>query len=123
MTFLPAKVMRGVWFHGYEESGFIPGVDRVPLHRLIGSDTRNPEFETFLDIDAEEALRRMGGSVCRGTCAYAITFVGRRTRETQTHYIGEDTRVVAVNALLTGRLLGRVMTRVCLRGHDCVDLQ
>lgn len=123
MDFLPAEVMRGVWFHGFEESGFVPDVDHVPLRRVLRSGTRNPESETFLDIDAEEALRRLGGSECRGTCAYAITFVGRRTRDAGNYYSGEGTHVVAVNAVLTGRLLGRVTTRVCLRGHECIDLQ
>lgn len=118
LDLLPARVMRGVWFMGFEESGFIPDVDSVPLHRVIGGNSENPEFDIVLDIDEVEALRRMGRSGCRGTCAYAIKFIGRRSRHPGNYYSGEGNHVVVVDALLTGRLLGRVMTRIDMRGCE-----
>lgn len=115
--FLPAEVMRGVWFRGFEESGFIPNVDSVALHREMSAHSANPEFNIFLDIDDDKAYRRMGVNRCGGTtCAYAITFVGRRTRHAGAYYSGEGNHVVVVDALLSGRLLGRVTTR-----FDCRD--
>jgi hypothetical protein len=110
MDMTPARVMRGVWFIGFEESGFVPDIDAVPLTREISRESVPPEFEIELNGDREEALRRMGVQEVVGTQAYAITFVGRRSRPYRYAGGGAGFPVVVVDALLTGRPLGRVTT-------------
>jgi hypothetical protein len=105
--------MRGVWYTGFEESLFIPGIDTVALHREIGRNTSNPEFDTWLDIDREEALSRMRLTVDFRSRAFAITFVGRRSLPHRNLDGSVATQIVIVDALLSGRLLGEVET--CIR--------
>jgi hypothetical protein len=114
----PARVMRGIWFTGMEESGYIPGVQTVNLHREMNPRSVNPEFETFLDIDEDEAWSRLGGARPEGTIAVAITFVGRRARpEHRDDGIYDQT--VVVDAVLSGHVLGRVTTRLCFPPYPC----
>lgn len=119
LQLLPGARMRGVWFTGFEESGFIADVDSVPPEREIGPGA-NREFETFLEIDAAAALRRIGQpAMTRCTRAVAIEFIGRRSREPGPYYAGLRDHVVVVDRLLSARLLGTVATRNLPGYEDC----
>ncbi|MBV9882588.1 MAG: hypothetical protein JO276_06225 [Sphingomonadaceae bacterium] len=126
LDLLPAEVMHGVWFTGFEESGYVDGVDTVALRREIDSRSRNPEFETWLDIDDRAALSRLGlPRRSLRSRAIAIMFVGRRQRTPpQPDADGHaPLAVVVVDAVLSGRLLGYVTTRICVHDRPCRDLE
>ncbi|HST37111.1 MAG TPA: hypothetical protein VLK25_10845 [Allosphingosinicella sp.] len=121
----PAQVMHGVWYDGFEESGFVPNVSSVPLYRVIGQDSVNPEFDTELHMEVHEARRRIRirpDEYAPETVAIAITFVGRRTRPYRTPY-GRQYQRIVVDAVLSGRVIGPVMTCVNLPDHEseCED--
>lgn len=117
----PARVMRGIWFTGMEESGLIPDARAVNLRREMNRDGVGREFDTFLDIDEEEAWSRLGGPRPVGTLAVAITFVGRRARPVERDD-GIYDETVVVDAVLSGRVLGRVTRRDCLGNGPCSDI-
>lgn len=78
---LPAQRITGVWVTGFEESSFFPGNTALP-------DRNDPRrFRITLEVNAD----RVGEMAGRGSAdfrrttdpgyqAYALTFVGRRTR-------------------------------------------
>ena len=109
MAMMPSEVMRGVWYDGFEEREFIPDVVSVP-HLRVYTTRRDMEERNYFYLDREEALRRMGIDSTVGIQAYAITFVGRRSRP----YLNSDGTAglpfIVVDALLTGRRLGEVTT-------------
>lgn len=119
LEFLPPQRMRGVWITGFEESGFIPGVEVVPLERRIGQDSANPEFDILLEIDHEAVMRQLGQPErVPHTRAVAIEFIGRRSREPGAYYTSEGNHVIVVDRLLSARLLGRVWTRIEIPGCE-----
>ena len=112
----PQKRMHGVWYTGFEESGFVPDVRTVPLERTLDGET--PEYRTMLENDAVEALRELGlPEEDRCIRAVAIEFLGRRSVKPGPYYVGPDDELIAVDRLLGGRLIGRVRTRG-LPGYD-----
>ena len=116
----PAEVMHGVWYYGFEERTFVRNVDRVPLYRVLDREGLLRAFETELDIDAEEALRRLRirpEDHRPGTVAIAITFVGRRATPYRTPS-GHQVQTIVVDAVLSGRLLGQVITRLDIPGCE-----
>lgn len=116
LEFEPARPMRGVWYTGFEESGFISDVDSVPLVRDLNGPS--PEFDTFLEIDTKAAMKQIGApEIERCPRAVAVEFVGRRSAKPGPYYTGGDNHVVVVDRLLSAKLLGRVRTRG-LRGYD-----
>lgn len=78
LPFGPPLRMQGVWYYGFEESGFLPGVRSVPLVRRLGQGQWRSRF-IHLDVDLEQVMSRKRirlGLPC--TTAIAIEFVGRR---------------------------------------------
>ena len=79
LKFKPAERMHGVWYLGFEESGFVPNVDTVPVTRdLLKRESR--EFQTFLEVVSFQVLKQLGlpeGDGC--TRAIAIEFIGRKS--------------------------------------------
>ena len=112
----PLKRMKGVWFTGFEESGFIPNADSVSLVRT--ADSVGAEFRTALELDASPVMKRLGlPTQDRCTRAVAIDFVGREAIERGPYYTGNNDHLVVVNRLIGARYLGRVRT-VGLPGYD-----
>lgn len=112
LEFLPAERMHGVWFYGFEESGFIPNVDKVELTRdLMGGN--NPEFEILLEIDRSQAIRDFGVPPIKNGCtqAIAVEFIGRRSAKSGPYYTGPKDDVIAVDRLLSARPLGIVSSK------------
>ena len=116
----PTQQMHGVWYTGFEESGFVPNVGSVPLVREISVHIHNPEFDTLLEIDANAALRRIGQpSTDPCTRAVAIEFIGRRSVKPGPYYASDDGHAVVVDRLLSARLIGKVRDRVNGRDRRC----
>lgn len=115
-----AEVMHGVWYDGFEERGFVPNVSSVPRYRVIDERSLNPEFDRELNMDADEARRRLQYKLADHlpeTVAIAITFIGRRTAPYRTPS-GSLYQTILVDAVLSGRVLGPVETCVDLPGHE-----
>lgn len=106
----PATRMRGVWYYGFEESGFVPNVRTVPLSRRMHVKWR--ELDTVLDVDLEQAMRVRRvklGLPC--TTAIAIDFIGREaTIPAEGGVLPRAKRVIAVDRVLDARLVGIVRT-------------
>ena len=59
LKFKPAERMHGVWYLGFEESGFVPNVDTVPLTRdLLKGESK--EFQTFFRGRQHPGLQAAG---------------------------------------------------------------
>ncbi|MEA3016990.1 MAG: hypothetical protein QOI38_1712 [Sphingomonadales bacterium] len=72
---LPPRRMTGIWVTGFEESSFFPGDAAVP----------NPDdgrrFRLTLEVEEDRVLALAGpGAPSWGARAFALGFVGRRTR-------------------------------------------
>ena len=106
----PATRMRGVWYYGFEESGFVPNVRTVPLSRRMHVKWR--ELDTVLDVDLEQVMqiRRVKlGLPC--TTAIAIDFIGREAViPAEGVVLPRAKRVIAVDRVLDARLVGIVRT-------------
>ena len=101
--------MHGVWFWGFEESGFVPNVRRVRLVRNLFDKQGMPEFTTYLEIDLPAALRRIKVPQSHGcTQAIAIDFIGRRSVKRGAYYTGTNDAVIVVDRVIGGRFLGVV---------------
>src|SRR6185295_10593874 len=59
LELLPQERMRGIWYSGFEESGFVANATSAPPVRII-SRRGNPEFDTLLELDEDAAWRRLG---------------------------------------------------------------
>jgi hypothetical protein len=119
LDFEAPKRMHGVWYNGFEESGFVPNVNTVSLDRDVVKDRHRPEFDTFLDT-GDLDIRKFGIPPYRHcTQAIAIDFVGRRSQKRGPYYTGTDNHVVAVDKLLSARLIGEVHDRLPNRPRRC----
>lgn len=106
----PAKRMRGVWYYGFEESGFIPNVRTVSLVRR--AHVRWPELATVLDVDLVQVMqaRRIKlGLPC--TTAISIEFVGREAVLPVGGVVQPTAKkIIAVDRVVDARLVGIVRT-------------
>ena len=106
----PAMRMRGVWYYGFEESGFVPNVQTVPLLRRMHVKWR--ELDTVLDVDLEQVtrVRRVKlGLPC--TTAITIDFIGREAVLPEGSSVQPTAnRIIAVDRVLDARLVGIVRT-------------
>ena len=78
---LPAQRITGVWVIGFEERSFFPGNTALPDR----NDPRRYRVELEVDADRVGEMAGRGSADDRRTTdpgyqAYALTFVGRRTR-------------------------------------------
>lgn len=113
LKLLPQERMRGVWYSGFEESGFVANATAAPAVRVIGPDSVNPEFETFLELDDAAVWRRVGAPQDHmETHAIALEFVGRRSKYPGAYYSGEGNHVVVLDRLISARLLHPVRSRI-----------
>lgn len=72
---LPPRRMTGIWVTGFEESSFFPGDAAVPSP----NDPRR--FRLLLEVDEARILALAGPAApSPASRAFAISFVGRRTR-------------------------------------------
>ena len=106
----PAKRMQGVWYYGFEESGFVPDVRTVSLKRR--QHVHWPELDTVLDVDLAQVMkaRRIKlGLPC--TTAIAIDFIGRDA-VMPFGGVAQPTakRIIAVDRVVDARLVGIVRT-------------
>jgi hypothetical protein len=116
LDLLPQERMRGIWYSGFEESGFVRGATSAPAVRVIGRDSRNPEFETFLELDEDAVWRRLGiPQDHMETHAIALDFLGRRSRHAGAYYASEHGHVVVLDRLISARLLGPVESLIDCR--------
>ena len=106
----PPKRMRGVWYYGFEETGFMPDVRTVSLMRR--PHIKWPELETVLDVDLMQVMqaRRIKlGLPC--TTAISIDFIGREAVLPKGGVVQpRATRIIAVDRVLDARLVGIVQT-------------
>lgn len=106
----PATRMHGVWYYGFEESGFVPNVRTVPLSRRMNVKWR--ALDTVLDVDVEQVMRVRRiklGLPC--TTAIAINFIGREAViPAEGVVLPTAKRVIAVDRVLDARLVGIVRT-------------
>ena len=112
LKFKPAERMHGVWYYGFEESGFLPNATSVSLDRDVAHDPM-PEFNTLLDLDRDTAVRdfkipAMGGC----TQAIAVEFVGRKSIGPEPETIGFKNGVIVVDKVLSAHLLGNVRSKM-----------
>ena len=110
LKFGPRQRMQGVWYDGFEESGFVPNVRTVSLIRDLIKDA-NPEFDIYLDIDRVAAFRLIKMPqfhIC--TRAVAIEFIGRRSVEAGAYYTGDSNYVIVVDRVIRGRFFGNVQS-------------
>ena len=110
LKFSPPRRMQGVWYYGFEETGFVPNVRTVSLVRR--PHVKWPELDTVLDVDLAQVMkaRRIKlGLPC--TTAIAIDFVGRDA----VMPVGgvaqpRAKRIIAVDRVVDARLVGIVRT-------------
>jgi hypothetical protein len=124
LEFLPQERMRGVWIFGLEESGFLPGATTAPAERTLTRGSHFPEWDFFVELDFEQVLRTLEAlPATTRSRAFAIEFIGRRSRDTTTAINGEATRVIVVDRMLSSRYLGDIVTHVDLPGLNAQPLQ
>lgn len=102
------RLIKGVWYNGFEESGFIEGVRTVPLTREIGASDRS--FGTHLHVPRGPIHRAMGSPPMRDGCTMAIyvEFIGRKAvRRIPAPIAGEEPHFT-VERVLKSQYLGRV---------------
>ncbi len=81
---LPPERIRGTWFAGLEESGFLPEGAPLPATRVVGRGPLPPEMNVHLDvgwprmIELLESVPEPQGD--GDTSRYTVEFVGRRAR-------------------------------------------
>jgi hypothetical protein len=113
---LPQERMQGVWYQGFDESGFVPNATTAPAGRIMGIHWVNPEFHTFLEADREaEPHLPPPARFDSMTNAWLIDFVGRRAKHPGHYYAGQwgdDHNLVVLDRLISIRLLGPVVTRL-----------
>lgn len=117
MAMEPAEVMRGIWYDGFEERGFVRNATTAPAQRVIGGRSVNAEFDTNFWLDRREAERvprdaRSGP----GTRTVLVTFVGRRAKPYRNRDGSPALPLIVVDRLLTWRELGTIETL-----FDCRD--
>jgi hypothetical protein len=104
---LPAETMRGVWVTGFEQSGFIPDATEVPEPNdvraqqtwLSFADGATPDRSVWAERDRRH-----------GFAAFAIEFVGRRSRGASPNggygHLNGAANLVVVQRILSLRVLG-----------------
>lgn len=117
--FEPQRVIRGVWYDGFEEAGFVEGVPTVPLVRTIeGHDISFRERLNMPDA-INRSIRRPS---IRGGCTRAIylEFVGRKAVRTIPHELDGDEPVYKVERVLKSEYLGWITSyHHGEKLHDC----
>ena len=114
LSFLPAERMHGVWYTGFEESGFVENVDAVPLTRDIRGS--NPDFDISLDADTVFAeIKRKTGQPARHRCirAFRLDFVGRRSASMglKEGQISMTKQVIVIDRLVSAKYLGLIRSK------------
>ena len=102
------RLVKGVWYNGFEESGFVEGVRTAPLTREIGA--RDPSFQAHLYVPRGAVYRAMGSPPIRDGCTMAIyvEFLGRKAiRRIPAPVEGEEP-FFKVERVLKSQYLGRV---------------
>ena len=103
--------MRGVWYYGFEESGFIPGVRSVPLVRRFGHGGWRSQ-RVYLDVDIKQVmgLKRLElGLPC--TTAIAIEFVGRRAVMPDSLQVRPTAdEIITVDRVISAKRVGIIRT-------------
>jgi hypothetical protein len=118
LDLLPQERMHGIWYFGFEESGFVANATSAPRVRVIGRHG-NPEFDTFLELDEDAVWRLLGGPLDHiQTRAIALDFIGRRSRRAGAYYTGEGNHVVVVDRLISARMVGEVESLVDCRAFQ-----
>ena len=108
LEFGERRIVKGVWYNGFEESGFVEGVRTVPLTRVIGAG--DPSFATHLHVPRGSIYRAMGSPPIRNGCTMAIyvEFLGRKAvRRIPAPVEGEEP-VFKVERVLKTQYLGRI---------------
>ena len=103
------RIVKGVWYNGFEESGFIEGVRTVPLTRDL-EDRSDRSFDAHLDVPRGRIYRSMGSPPIRDGCTMAIyvEFLGRKAiRRIPAPIEGEEPHF-KVERVLKSQYLGRV---------------
>ena len=121
---LAPERIRGTWFVGLEESGFLPEGAPLPAVRVIGRGPTPPEMDTHLDVGWRETLELLESvpqPEGEGTTArYAVEFIGRRARFAGCYGHGDLAhRLIVVDRFLSIRPAGRVMTRIEFPSLHC----
>ena len=109
LEFGPKQNMRGVWYVGIEESGFVPNANSVPLVRTIDQVM----LDTFLDADSvEKDVVRLAGRPNRDHCTrvYRLEFIGRRAQHPIESFWGKETQIIVADQIVSARYLGRIKT-------------
>ena len=114
--FEPPHRMHGVWYTAFEESGFVPNVDRVPMRRDVLKDP-TPEFNTTLLPNDDPTLERIREQETGQALVVAIDFVGGRSVEVTKMPNGATHSTVIVDRLRSARVLGNVTSCVTLPGR------
>lgn len=106
--FGPKHVFKGVWFDGFEESGFIEGVKTVPLIRDL--DGGHGSFATNLFVPAGRINQSIRRPPIRNGCTMAIyvEFVGRKAVRRIPREIEGEEPLFKVERVLASHYLGRV---------------
>ncbi|MES2119230.1 MAG: hypothetical protein V4513_01470 [Pseudomonadota bacterium] len=115
----PQQRIRGIWYTGFEESGFVANATSARLSREIGE--HGPDREGYLIFEGDEAVK--AGVRYKGcTQAIALEFIGRESFSPWEH--DPKFTVFIVDRLLSSRPLGKVRT-LGLKGYDkeCVTKQ
>ena len=98
---LPPRRMKGVWIIGMEESSFIPGEQAAP------NASNKLRFRIFLEADRGLSERVTQSVRGRGfPAAFAVDFVGRRSKHPGFYYTGEGDHVVVLDRLIFSQLPG-----------------
>jgi hypothetical protein len=108
--------MRGVWYTGFEESGFVPNVDRVPMRRDVLKDP-TPEFHTTLLANDDPMLESISRRATGRAMVVAIDFVGGRSIEVTKIPNGGKYSMVIVDRVRSARVLGEVQSCLKLPGR------
>jgi hypothetical protein len=112
LDLMPQERFQGVWYTGFEESGFVPNATTAPAVRLLNRETaREPMVMLDMPREVSDRLWTAMPHAMRGTMAVRIAFFGRREKQPR---FGEQ--IIIVDRVERMRILGRVRTLVDLPG-------
>lgn len=116
MAMEPSEVMSGVWYDGFEETGFVPNATTVPARRVFSRRNAGASPDNFFWLSRTEGNRVADDSARAVTRAVLITFVGRRAKPYRNRDGSPGTPVIVVDRLLTWHVLGVIQDFI-----DCRD--
>lgn len=102
----PTEVISGIWYRGFEEMGFVENATTAPARRVFRLRDLRSRHYVELWIARTEGDRVVDDDPRMGTRAVLITFVGRKGRVRPSGDYGATLQVVAVDRLLTARVIG-----------------